>query len=144
MTSEERSNSKTRMCLTWEEIGRVITQLCNSEMIIEAAMQAEEIVAVRRGGIVPALYLSHKFNKPLVIINPFDFDPMDLSSKLLVLDDVIDTGKTYREIKKHINKFHHNLLVFGNLFRKPWAPVGCDIFTCVETLDWVVLPWESA
>ena len=144
MTSEKRSASKTRRCLTWAETGHLITQLCNTTIIAEAAAAADEIVAVNRGGIIPALTLSHKFNKSLVIIDPFNFDAADLGQNVVVIDNVIDTGNTYIHMKFDFDEWHRDSIVFGSLIRKPWAPREDCIVNCTETSDWIVFPWECS
>lgn len=69
------------------------------------------IIGVSRGGLIPAVLISTKLNKPLVTayINKEDrifFDRTDWIDKkrVLIVDDIIRSGKTMFLLKKHLRK----------------------------------------
>jgi hypoxanthine phosphoribosyltransferase len=145
MTSEERSQSVKQRRVSWDEIGLYIPRLKKS-IDEDGCRVFDAVVAIRRGGIVPGLALSHYYRLPLIIIDAFDFDPCDLPRRLLVVDDVIDTGMVYEEVFKKLfyttpgNRLRYCL--FAALFGKPWAP-KYNIIIAEETADWIVMPWEQ-
>jgi hypoxanthine phosphoribosyltransferase len=73
--------------------------------------KVEVVVGMSRGGLVPAALLAAKIDKPLIAayINKQDeifFDRGDwISGKnILVVDDIIRSGKTLRLVKNHLEK----------------------------------------
>lgn len=101
------------------------------------------IVALPKGGLVPATYLSHKFNeKPL--LTPADMSPMkdrQEHERYLILDDVIDRGNTILSINHMIGSQDR----IACLVVKPWAlklQWTSIKYYSMMTVDWVKFPWE--
>lgn len=73
------------------------------------------VIGVLRGGVVPAVYLSHWFQSPMVAIEwstrdnavgkQIDqkiFDTISKNKKVLLVDDICDSGLTLNEIVSEI------------------------------------------
>lgn len=128
------------------------------------AFVPDVIVGVARGGIVPAVHLSHKFNKPLEIIrwSTRDFEERDtykwvdiaISSiegkKYLIVEDIIDSGKTMREMFSSIKEYKQSDLtnirtvaLWYNISQTEFMP---DYYTNPISRNndkrWVVFSWE--
>jgi len=137
--AESRSPSVNKRVYTWEEIGLMMHHL--GDRLELTGHISDYIVGVTRGGLVPAVALSNRFKKPLVVIDPFEFKVEDLpSGHLLIVDDVFDTGKVLKEIEGKIIK--ERIYTLAALVSKPWAPKGSNIVTVCETTDWICFPWE--
>lgn len=96
------------MYITNEHVQRSVMLI--SHDIKRANIQYDYIVAVVRGGAVPATLLSHKLSVPMLTINFSlrDFKGADVSSttlkllrskRVLVVDDIIDSGDTARAVE---------------------------------------------
>lgn len=112
-----------RVYLSWDDIETLIDKLC--EKVIRSGAQVSTITGLKRGGLIPAVIISHKLNIPYV---------ESIGHSTLVIDDICDTGETlnklitpftavlhYKRIATHIPKFFAQEV--GN--------------------EWIVYPWEG-
>ena len=115
------------------------------------------VVGLSRGGLPPGIMMSHYLNKPFI---PFETALRDFpvwksnttalksAKKVLVIDDICDTGETFKKLKEELKvalpeldvKFaslHHNVPA---IFKPNWygALVNKDIKDA-----WIVYPWED-
>ena len=126
---------------------------------IETVSYSPELVlSINRGGCIPGIYLSHYLKVPHKVINIQLRDgdgniELDLHKKylinkkrILVVDDINDTGKTFKEIEKITNnndcdfKFcalldniqsHQKIHFRGKSINKSNDPL------------WYIFPWEN-
>jgi len=91
----------------------------------------QAIYGIPRGGLIPAVILSHLFDKPLLLKIKKTYDP----SKILIVDDIVDTGKT---IKKYVKKGFLTTAIIININRCKVKP---DFYPN-ETNIWVKFPYE--
>lgn len=138
-SSLERSPSRTKSVwnVHWTELDQYIPRLCMN--IGDACADKNAIVAVNRGGVIPGMALSHWFDKPLIIIEPFDFNAVELPDNVVVVEDVVDTGKVYNQVCDKLFTTGKQF-IFTALFIKPWSP-RIDYYVN-ETEKWVKMPWE--
>ena len=61
--------------------------------------------------------------------------------KVLLVDDVVDTGKSAVMIKDHLLREGVKEIMILTLYFKPWSIVRPDFYS-KETSDWIVFPWE--
>jgi len=102
-------------------------------------IQFNAIHGLPRGGLPIAVHLSHHLNIPLVIsINQFSQEY--INGQLLIVDDIIDTGKTYEQFLERTEDINIKF-TFATLFYKPISPYIPDIYV-KETTSWIVFPWE--
>ncbi|MCE5249741.1 phosphoribosyltransferase domain-containing protein [bacterium] len=95
-----------------------------------------------RGGLPLAVHCAHHLDLPLVCTEEFisNMNKWLPSDRLLVVDDIIDNGKTISVLDHmlRIRKIAHFTAV---LFYKPHAVFKPDLY--LETTDkWIVFPWE--
>ena len=91
----------------------------------------EYIHGVSRGGLIPAVMLSHKLNISYTP-PPELFKP----SEVLIVDDIADSGKTlqrYREYQTAVLHFKPHTSIF---IPDIWA-------TQHEGDEWIIYPWED-
>lgn len=92
-----------------------------------------------RGGLPIAVHLSHYLKIPL-ITRPNKFNSTN-NDKLLVVDDIIDSGKTMQYFNVIAETFHIPYISSG-LYWKPDSTFIPDFYV-YQTSDWIVFPWEK-
>jgi hypoxanthine phosphoribosyltransferase len=125
-------------------------ELINSlaEQIKKSGFKPKKIVAVPRGGLIVATYLSHRLGDisvlsdvPLSIFLKdlrFSFSKDNLVNDILIVDDIFDTGKTLKQT------FHSEILdncYKACLVQKPWSKIIAS-FIGMWSGYWIRLPWE--
>lgn len=110
------------------------------------------VVGMSRGGLVPATLLAAKIDKPLVAayINKKDeifFDRADWieNKNILVVDDIIRSGKTLRLLKNHLQKFCNpkNISFFALYRVKSLQDKNYDIRSFSREIDEdIIFPWD--
>ncbi len=133
-TSEERSPSKQIHEISHEEFLELLDNLF-LQIVRTKAGPFKGIYGVPRGGLIPAVYLSHKLNIPLV--RTLDSVLSDSHGPYLIVEDVVDTGKTLHRLSRFLTEEDR----VAALIVKPWAPQKPHFFAC-ETTDWISFPWE--
>jgi len=116
------------------------------------------IVGISRGGWPPARVLSDLLSNPNVANVRAEFylgiaetnseptltQPVSVETRgkrILVVDEVADTGKSLKMVKKHILQEGALEARTVTVYYKPWSIVRPDYFA-KETGDWIVFPWE--
>lgn len=111
-----------KMYLSWDDINVLVEDLCNT--IATSGVQVKSIAGIKRGGLIPAVMISHKLNIPYVD---------RINKDTLVVDDICDTGET---LKKSIAMYT------ATLHYKPTAGFTPDFYAKEVGSDWIVYPWE--
>jgi len=119
--------------------------------------QWRAVVAVTRGGMVPAMIVARELDIRIVdtisvkSYNQQDQSEPDIIKKtnqeligtgkgVLVVDDLVDTGKTIEYVRKTIPDAH-----FATLYAKPIATSSVDTFITEVSQDtWIFFPWDMA
>lgn len=111
------------------------------------------IVAITRGGLVPAAIIARELDIHLVdtvCISSYDWQDKkgeaDTLKKFegdgegwLLLDDLVDTGRTAKLVKEMIPKAH-----FATVYAKPAGRDLVDSFVTEVSQDtWILFPWDS-
>ena len=117
----------------------------------------EAIVCITRGGLVPAAIVSRELGTRLIetvcIASYHDYTSQgglsvlkDVDDKLaenegagiLVVDDLVDTGKTARVVRDRLPKAH-----FATVYAKPLGRPLVDTFVTEVSQDtWIYFPWD--
>jgi len=110
------------------------------------------VVGMSRGGLVPAALLSARIDKPLVAayINRQDeifFDRPDWikDENILVVDDIIRSGKTLWLLKKRLSEFYRPASIdFFTLYRvRPLAQAKYNLTAFFQEInDDIIFPWD--
>lgn len=113
-----------KIYLSWDDINELTDTLCNK--IINDLPNIDSIYGVKRGGLIPAVLISHKLNLPWSDV---------MLPNTLVVDDIADTGMTLKNtIGVHTAVLHykpHTSCFIPNI----WASVH-------EGNEWIIYPWE--
>ncbi len=141
---------------TWEQIYAMLLDMARK--IQNDKFSPDIIVGVSRGGWIPARVLSDLLENPEIANVKAEFylgvaetkkepvitQPVSVNvknMKVLVVDDVSDTGKSLRLVKTHLLEQGVKILKIATLYYKPWSvtiPDYCE----KSTHDWIIFPWE--
>ena len=119
---------------TWEWVDE---QIDNIGEKLEGFDKPQFITGVPRGGLIPAVLMSHKFDIPFIGLEAAKTLPGDLKKKVLVVDDIADSGDTLAQIKRH----NFISATLARRYSSTFSPtiVGSDI----GDDHWLVFPWEQ-
>ena len=152
------SETTTRFeVISWEECQSYCFSIF--QKVIEAGFEPDVIIGLARGGWIPARILSDFFSKDLSTLRVEFYrgieereDAPKLTQPLsknkswkypLVVDDIVDTGKSLSLALEHLNSFSFNEIRSACLHVKPHTETLPD-FYIEKTTAWVVYPWEIA
>ena len=141
---------------SWDEIYEMLLAL--ADMIKKDFFSPDVIIGVSRGGWPPARVMSDLLgNVELANIRvefyrgvaetedePVITQPLSMSvegRKVLIMDDVADTGRSLRLVRDHVEKKKANVIKIATIYYKPWSTVIPDYYVKV-TRRWIVFPWE--
>jgi hypoxanthine phosphoribosyltransferase len=141
---------------TWEQIYEMLLNLANK--IRKDCFEPDVILGVSRGGWPPARVLSDLLENPELANVKTEFymgvaetkgeptitQPVSIlvrDKKVLVVDEIADTGKSLRLIQLHLKKQGASEIKIATIYYKPWSVVTPDYYE-KESSAWVVFPWE--
>jgi xanthine phosphoribosyltransferase len=115
------------------------------------------IVAITRGGLAPAMIIARELDIRLVdtisvksydwqeqaqakVLKAPDAELMGDGSGILVIDDLVDTGKTLELVRALYPKAH-----FATVYAKPQGRGMVDTYITEVSQDtWIFFPWDMA
>lgn len=142
--------------ITWKKIQYLVEDIANK--IENDDLRIDLIIAISRGGFVPARILSDQLRvKKLTCIQIEYYDsinknksepnlifPLNLDVSgyhVLLVDDVSDSGKSLISALKHIQDKGTKSVKTATVHIKPWTKFIPDYFS--EEVDkWIIYPWE--
>lgn len=144
--------------LTWERFGSACREL--AQQVKDSGFEPEVLIAVARGGLLPGGGLSYALGVKLTDAINVEFytdvhetlpDPVLLAplldtdsirgKRLLVVDDVVDSGRTLALVLDLLAT-HGADARSAVLYAKPTTVVEPD-FTWAHTDQWIVFPWSA-
>ncbi|MGC8600888.1 MAG: phosphoribosyltransferase [Thermoprotei archaeon] len=140
--------------ISWEDVMILSSKI--AKVITSRSFKFDAVVGISRGGIIPARIISD-----MLLVKDFyvygvkyysginERDEVKVvqrpegnfkNKNILIVDDIIDTGKTIALVKRELESEVASVKVAA-LFKKPWSEVEPDFYGDV-TDKWVVFPWE--
>lgn len=119
-----------KVYLTWDDIDSLVNELARE--IESSPVPPDYITGLQRGGLIPAVMLSHKLNIPFVRESIIKTLP---AVDVLVVDDIADTGETLNSYKKYATAVLHYKFQSEHIPTYFAAEVADDI--------WLSYPWEK-
>jgi hypoxanthine phosphoribosyltransferase len=119
-----------KIYLSWGEIETAVENLACQ--IKNSDKKIGSINGLARGGLIPAVILSHKLGIP------FMNEDNDSEGYVLIVDDICDTGETL--------KFYSNYeyILTATIHHKQTAMIEPDFYyDLVPEDEWIVYPWEQ-
>ena len=115
------------------------------------------VVAITRGGMAPAMIIARELDirivdtisvksynyqsqtEPKIIKTPDDLVVQD-GTGILIIDDLVDTGKTLEVVRGLMPKAH-----VATVYAKPMGRTQVDTFITEVSQDtWIFFPWDMA
>jgi hypothetical protein len=150
--------SDSREILEWADVGPATRQL--AETINGDGFQPDVILAIARGGLIVAASLGYalgvkntwtlnvefytgvdeRLDLPIILPPVPEFVDLE-EAKVLVADDVADTGATLALVKEFCGPRVGQIRI-ATLYEKPRSVVKCD-YVWRRTDSWIVFPWSA-
>ena len=123
----------------------------------EAGGAWRAVVAITRGGLAPAMIVARELDirvidtisvksydwqkqAEAVVLKAPDANLMGDGDGILIVDDLVDTGKTLDLVRRMYPKAH-----FATVYAKPQGRGMVDTFTTEVSQDtWIFFPWDMA
>jgi xanthine phosphoribosyltransferase len=157
MTETQTAPSQKAFPVSWDQFHRDARALA---WRLAEAGPFTSIVAITRGGLVPAAVIARELNLRMIeticvasydykkqgelqIIKPVADHIMKLGAKgssgLLIVDDLVDTGKTAKVVRELLPSAH-----FAAVYAKPMGRPLVDTFITEVSQDtWIYFPWDT-
>jgi hypothetical protein len=144
--------------MTWDDLGEGARAL--ARMVHADGYQPDLVLAVARGGLLIAGAVAYaldvknsftmnvefytgigeRLDTPLLL--PPVPSPVDLGrARVLVADDVADTGATLALVKEFCAP-HVAEVRCAVLYEKPWSTIACE-YVWRRTDRWITFPWSA-
>ncbi len=149
ITPLAQAKNDEKVYLTWHQVHEDSSALAEK---VKDKGPFEGVVAIARGGYIPAIIIAHKLGIKKVVsfsISSYNTknkqhklkiysDFKDFKGRWLVVDELVDSGKTLEKIKTYLPKS-----VFVVVYAKPKGSKTTDFYTKkVAQNTWLVFPWE--
>jgi hypoxanthine phosphoribosyltransferase len=147
-----------REVLTWERFGDATREL--ARQVADSGFQPDIVLAVARGGLTVAgaltyalavkncfamnveFYTSIDERLDMPVVLPPTLDLVDITGmRVLIADDVADTGKTLELVRKEISE-HVAEARCAVLYHKPRSIILPE-YVWAHTEHWINFPWSS-
>jgi len=148
-----------REVLTWERFGVATRELAAA--VVADGFAPDIVLAIARGGLTVAGALAYALDVKncfamnvefytgiderleMPVMLPPTLDKVDIHGmRVLVADDVADTGKTLELVQEEIAEVVADVRS-AVLYRKPWSVVTPE-YVWLETDRWIDFPWSAA
>ena len=142
--------------LSWDDVQNLCEQV--SDTIKDSGYKPDLLIAISRGGFDPARIMSDQLDirklaslqviyytglntrrdEPEVL---FPLNAQVKGLKVLVIDDVSDSGNSLIAVKKYVEDKGATQVKLATLHHKPWSKFRPDYYA--EEVDkWIIYPWE--
>jgi hypoxanthine phosphoribosyltransferase len=117
------------------------------------------IVGVKRGGLIPAIKLSHLLNKPLIMmscqlrdsddteVRLYEVEELPKDKRVLVVDDICDSGQTFQKIAQKLKDSGFSQIKSCSLFYNVSQDFAIDYkarsINRLTNNQWISFPWEK-
>ena len=149
MTATDEERFSRHFPVSWQELHRDAKALA---WRLSSLGDIKGVVAVTRGGLVPAAIVARELN--IRLIDTFCVASYDQQQQgkitilkgvegdgegLLIVDDLVDTGATARVVREKLPKAH-----FASVYAKPAGrPLVDSYVTEVSQYTWIRFPWDT-
>lgn len=121
----QRKPEQGKIFIDWETYINQINKMC----FIVRDKGFKSVAGLPRGGLIPAVMVSHSLNIPLVSIE-------DADTETLIVDDICDSGNTLKRLN-----FKQPVAVLHKRYNSEYHPTY--IVETIKTDDWIIYPYEQ-
>ena len=119
-----------KIFLSWKDIDDAVTSIAHR--IKASDIEINTITGLARGGLIPAVMLSHKLNIP------FHMSVSSASGNVLIVDDICDSGETLKRFS------YGDSFYTATIHHKQLAIYTPDFYYSLAPDEyWIVYPWEN-
>ena len=139
--------------ISWDQLQKDCRAL--AWKLLEVRKEWSKIIAIARGGLVPAAIIARELNIKVVdtvCISSYTIrnqsatlsilkrpDLADMDESWLIIDDLVDTGRTATATREMFPGIH-----FATVYAKPEGRPIIDTFITEVSQDtWILFPWDS-
>jgi len=156
MSAQDRLPNEKGFHVNWEQIHRDCRALAwRLETENSSGNDWRAMLAVTRGGLVPAMIVArelgirevdtisikcydHQDIGEPVVLKPGNLDVLGDGERILVIDDLVDTGATMRLVRKIYPK-----AMCCSVYAKPLGRPLVDVYVTEVSQDtWIYFPWD--
>ena len=117
----------------------------------------DTLLAVARGGLTLGHFMAQAMDtrrlfalnsihydkeKKLDTLHVFNIPDLETARRVLIVDDIIDSGETLREVLRLLKeRFPHAEFKLATIFYKPTAVIEAD-YTLKKAHEWIDFFWE--
>lgn len=139
-----------KIYISWEEFHQHTKNLCQK---LKTQGQYNKIIAVSRGGLIPAGIIAYELdirNNEAINFSSYDNDEQrktediefeahvgDVDSQTLIVDDLADSGRTFEVLRQYYPK-----ATFVTVYAKQKGASQVDIYAEDMPDEWIVFPWD--
>ena len=132
-----------------------VLSMCHNLEDIASKLKPDLIVGIVRGGLLPALHLSHALERPMETVTWQTRDKkyqqfnerVDIQIRnddvVLFVDDINDTGRTFKDLAKAYNTNTKPNVHFISLVEKTASDFHGTAALTLYDSRWIVFPWEK-
>lgn len=121
-----------KVFMSWGDIQAAVEILASR--IARSDIKIAAIGGLPRGGLIPAVMLSHKMGIPFVS----QANIVKVPGNILIVDDICDSGETLKQFK-----FEENVFT-ATIHQKRSAIIEPNFFyQLAYENQWIVYPWEN-
>ena len=136
--------------ISWEDLHFHTKVLAQK---IKATGEYDKIIAISRGGLIPAAIISYELdirNTQAINISSYDgerprssedivikADVGPVNEKTLIIDDLSDTGRTFRLVRQMFPKAK-----LAAVYAKPTGVKDVEIYGADAPDKWLIFPWD--
>ena len=139
-----------KIYIKWDDFHQDVKNLCKK---IQANKKIDKIVAISRGGLLPAGVIAYEMNiRNCHSINIATYvgnehikletldnleDVGEVNKNTLVIDDLSDSGQTFRLLRKV-----YPTACFATIYAKEKSISEVDLYSRILPDEWIVFPWD--
>jgi hypoxanthine phosphoribosyltransferase len=149
---------------TWDQIDSGCSRIAIA--LLDYTDVPNLVVGLSRGGLIPAVRISHLMSQPFAAVeyssnagngetasgvaNDLEYQVNYLTQKycdtpmnVVIVDDIVDTGHTMREVLRSFVSFGWNTLSAGLFVRHGSVHQPSVVWQTINEDDsWIIFPWE--
>ena len=139
-----------KIYIKWDEFHQDVKNLCKK---IQATKKIDKIVAISRGGLLPAGIIAYEMNirnchsiniatyignehKKLDKLENLE-DVGEINENTLIIDDLSDSGQTFFLLRK----VYPNACL-ATIYTKEKSLNEVDLYSKILPDEWIVFPWD--
>ena len=144
--------------VSWDQLHRDARALAwRLQDIAPTGREWRAVIAITRGGMAPAMIVAreldirtvdtisvksynHQTQSEAQVIKSPDMDLVGDGQGVLIVDDLVDTGRTLKVVREKMPKAH-----VATVYAKPMGRDMVDTFVTEVSQDtWIFFPWDMA